>query len=74
MDTLVRNQTWDLVEQLHVKPRFLHGDLEEDNYMQHPHGYEVKGKDNLVCKLKKRLYGPKQAARQRYLKFDKFMK
>ena len=36
-------------------------------------GFEVKGKENLVCKLKKSLYGLKQAPRQWYLKFDRFM-
>jgi hypothetical protein len=41
--------------------------------MQQPQGYEVKGKDNLVCRLKKSLYGLKQAPRQWYLKFDRFM-
>jgi hypothetical protein len=41
--------------------------------MQQPQGYEVKGKENLVCRLKKSLYGLKQAPRQWYLKFDRFM-
>ena len=41
--------------------------------MQQPQGYEVKGKEKLVCRLKKSLYGLKQAPRQWYLKFDKFM-
>jgi hypothetical protein len=36
------------LEQLDVKIDFLHGDLEEDIYMQQPQGYAVKGKDNLV--------------------------
>ena len=61
------------LEQLDVKMAFLHGDLEEDIYMQQPQGYEVKGKDNLVCRLKKSLYGLKQAPRKWYLKFYKFM-
>jgi hypothetical protein len=41
--------------------------------MQQPQGYEVKGKENLVCRLKKILYGLKQAPRQWYLKFYRFM-
>jgi hypothetical protein len=51
------------LEQLDVKTTFLHGDLEEDIYMQQPQGYEVKGKENLVCRLKKRLYGLKKTPR-----------
>jgi hypothetical protein len=61
------------LEQLDVKTTFLHGDLDEEIYMQQPQGYEVKGKENLVCRLKKRLYGLKKAPRQWYLKFDRFM-
>ena len=61
------------LEHSYVKTTFFHGDLEEDIYMQQPQGYEVKGKENLVCRLNKRFYGPKKAPRQWYLKFDKFM-
>ena len=45
------------VEQRDVKTTFLHGDLEEEIYMKQPEGYVVKGKNELVCKLKKSLYG-----------------
>jgi hypothetical protein len=61
------------IEQLDVKTTFLHGDLEEEIYMQQPQGYEVKGEENLVYRLKKSFYGLKQALRQWYLKFDRFM-
>jgi hypothetical protein len=60
-------------EQLDVKISVLHGDLEEEIYMQQPQRYEVKGKENLVCRLKKSSYGLKKSPRQWYLKFDGFM-
>jgi len=61
------------LEQLDVKIAFLHGDLEEQIYMKQPEGFEVVGKENHVCLLKKSLYGLKQSPRQWYKKFDSFM-
>jgi hypothetical protein len=51
------------IEHMDVKTAFLHGDLEEEIFMKQPEGYVVKGKKELVCKLKKSLYGLKQSPR-----------
>ena len=44
-----------------------------DLYMIQPEGFIVQGQENLVCKVRKSLYGLKQALRQWYKKFDNFM-
>ena len=61
------------LEQLDVKIAFLHGELEEDIYMQQPEGFTVSCKEDCVCLLKKSLYGLKQSPRQLYKRFDSFM-
>ena len=46
--------TLDLeVKQMDVKTTFLHGDLEEVIYMEQPEGFEAKGKENYVYRLRK---------------------
>jgi hypothetical protein len=61
------------VEQMDVKTTFLHGDLEEEIYMKQLEGFVVMGKKELVCKLKKSLYGLKQSPRMWYQKFDTYI-
>ena len=48
-----------------VSNAFARADVDEDLFVDQPHGYEQKGPngEHLVCKLKKGLYGTKQAAR-----------
>ena len=53
-----------------VKTAFLNGDLYENVYMAQPKGFVVEGKEYMGCRLKKSIYGLKQASRQWYLKFD----
>jgi hypothetical protein len=53
------------VRQIDIKTAFLHGDLEEEVYMEQPQGFEKPNNDGpkLVCLLEKGLYGLKQANR-----------
>ncbi|GJW82981.1 ribonuclease H-like domain, reverse transcriptase, RNA-dependent DNA polymerase [Tanacetum coccineum] len=64
---------WE-VHHLDVKSAFLHGDLKEEVYVSQPDGFiktEDKGK---VYRLRKALYGLRQAPRAWYTKLDKTLK
>ena len=66
---LVAHYDWEL-HQMDVKTAFLNGDLEENVYMAQPKGFVMEGKERMGCRLKKSIYGLKQASRQWYLKFN----
>ena len=51
------------LHQMDVKTTFLNSDLEENVYMAQPKGFVLEGKERMWCRLKKSIYGLKQASR-----------
>ena len=60
--------------QMDVKTAFLNGNLEEEIYMMQPEGFIAKSQEHMVCKLKRSIYGLKQASRSWNIKFDQAIK
>ncbi|GAA0145518.1 transmembrane signal receptor [Lithospermum erythrorhizon] len=67
--SLAAQKDWKLY-QLDVKSPFLHGELNEEVYVDQPEGYVKKGKEHMVYRLHKALYGLKQAPRAWFNKIE----
>ncbi|RVW74635.1 Retrovirus-related Pol polyprotein from transposon TNT 1-94 [Vitis vinifera] len=70
--SMAAHYNWQLL-QYDVKNAFLHGDLDEEIYMNIPPGFE-ENTGNKLCKLKKALYELKQSPRASFGRFAKVMK
>ena len=56
-----------------IKSAYLNGSINEDIYMQQLKGYEEKGREGKIAKLKKGLYGLKQAGQEWYTMLHDFL-
>ncbi|KAG7577529.1 Integrase catalytic core [Arabidopsis thaliana x Arabidopsis arenosa] len=68
----VASMDWE-VHQMDVHNAFLHGDLDEEVYIQFPPGFRPDDKSK-VCRLRKALYGLKQAPRCWFAKLTTALK
>lgn len=66
---LAAQNEWE-VHHLDVKTTFLNGEIEEEVYVTQPEGYEKKGKERMVYRIMKALYGLRQAPRAWYSKLN----
>ena len=57
-----------------VKIAFLNGNIEKELYMMQLKGFIVKNQEHIVCKLKRSIYGLKQASRSWNIKFEQAIK
>lgn len=60
--TVVASQNL-VVRHLDVKTAYLNGVLEEEIFMRQPPGTVARGQEELVCRLKRSIYGLRQSAR-----------
>ena len=71
--SLAAKLDWPL-HQLDVKNAFLHGNLDEEVYMNIPPRYTGSIETKIVCKLERALYGLKQSPRAWFGQFSSAMR
>jgi hypothetical protein len=60
------------IHQMDVKTAFLNEIIEEEVYIEQPEGFETFDREFHVCRLKRALYGMKQAPRAWYTRIDNY--
>jgi hypothetical protein len=60
------------IHHMDVKTVFLNGIIEEELYTKQPEGFENFDRESYVCRLKRALYGMKQAPRSWYTQIDNY--
>lgn len=63
---------WE-IHHLDVKTTFLHGELKEEVFVTQPEGFVITGEEHKVYKLKKALYGLRQAPRAWNIKLNQIL-
>jgi hypothetical protein len=66
-------ENW-FISALDVKTAFLYGQLDEEIYMEQPEGFKVKGQEGKVLRLRRAIYGLKQAALAWWKELDQSVK
>jgi hypothetical protein len=60
------------IHHMDVKTTFLNGVIEEEVYIEQPEGFETFDRESHVCRLKRALYGMKQAPCSWYTRIDNY--
>ena len=70
--SLAAQMGWQ-IHQMDVKTTFLNWVIKEEVYIEQPEGFETHERRTYVCRLKKVLYGLKQAFRAWYGRIDSYL-